>query len=314
VRKALYDAFGSTAVLRIADVAEPRPRTGEVLVEVRAAALNPKDVIVRRGKMRWLSGRRFPRGTGYDWAGEVIAIGPEVVEAQVGDRLFGMANGFAGGTCAERYAAAVDACAPMPLSLSFEDAAAVPLAAQTALQALRDVGRLVPGMKLLCLGASGGVGVFAVQLARALGADVTASASAANLPLLVELGATRVIDYRRVDPLASGRYDLVFDIFGNRSFAEVEPALTDVGQFVSTVPSRSLFLAMLRGVGRPRRAHLVRVRSRRSDLVKLAEQIDIGRLRPIIDSRFALDDIAAAHARVETKRSRGKVVVTLTAH
>ncbi len=312
MRKAIYDAFGPTTVLRIADVAEPKLSAGEVLVEVRAAALNPKDVIVRRGKLRWLSGRRFPRGTGYDWAGEVLAIGPEVVAAHVGDYLFGMANGFAGGTCAERFAADVEACAPMPLSLSFEEAAAIPLAAQTALQALRDVGRLQPGMKLLCLGASGGVGIFAVQLARALGAEVTASASAANLPLLEELGATRVIDYQRADPLSSGRYDLVFDIFGNRSFDEVEPALADAGQFVSTVPSRALFLAIVRGLGRQRRAHLVRVRSCRADLIKLSEEIEAGRLRPIVDSRFPLDEIAAAHARVETKRCRGKVIVTIS--
>jgi NADPH:quinone reductase-like Zn-dependent oxidoreductase len=309
VRKVVYDRFGPPDVLVVREVADPRPGPHEILVAVRAAALNPKDVLVRKGKFRWVSGRDFPRGTGYDWAGEVVELGPEVTGIRLGDRLYGMANGWSGGTAAERFVARADECAPMPAGIGFEEAAAIPLAAQTALQALRDLGRVGPGSHVACLGASGGVGVYAVQLARALGAEVSASASAANLDLLAELGADHVIDYRAEDLLARGPFDLVFDVFGNRRFAEAEPALAARGRYVTTVPSLAITLAVLRTLGRPRRAHLVRVRSRRADLVELAGMVERGLLRPIIDSIHALDDVAAAHARIETKRARGKVVL-----
>jgi NADPH:quinone reductase-like Zn-dependent oxidoreductase len=309
VRAVRYDRFGGPEVLRVAEVPSPRPGAHELLIAVRACALNPKDVLVRKGKFRWLSGRRFPRGTGYDWAGEVLAIGPEVVGARVGDRCYGMLNGWSGATAAEQLIARADECAPMPTSLSFEEAAALPLAAQTALQALRDLGRVQAGQQVACLGASGGVGVYAVQIARALGAEVTASASAANLPMLTELGAHHVVDYHAADVLAGGPFDVIFDVFGNRRFDEAEPALADRGVFVSTVPSRAIFLAIVRTLGRPRRARLVAVRSRRADLLEVSALVERGQLRPVLDSVRPLDEVAAAHAQLETKHSRGKVVL-----
>jgi NADPH:quinone reductase-like Zn-dependent oxidoreductase len=303
--------LGGTEVLRLAEVDEPQPGAGELLVAVKAAGLNPKDVLQRKGKLWWLSGRRFPRGTGFDWAGDVLAIGAEVTSARVGDRLFGMMNGQAGGSVAERLVVRADECAPMPAGLSYVEAASLPLAAQTALQGLRDDGRLRPRQSVLLLGASGGVGVHAVQLAKALGGMVTASSSTANLALLRALGADEVIDYKAQDPLDGGPYDLIFDIFGNRRFAEAEPALAERGHFVGTVPSAAIALATLRTLGRARRAHLVVVRSRRGDLIELAGLVERGQLRPVIDSVFAIDQVAAAHARIETKRSRGKVVVSV---
>lgn len=309
MRKVLYDRFGTPAVLRIAEVPEPTPGTDEILVAVRAAALNPKDILVRKGKFRWLSGKRFPRGTGYDWAGEVLALGPEVMGVAVGDLCFGMLNGWAGGSLAERVIARADECARMPAGLSFEQAAAIPLAAQTAWQALRNLGKLAPGQRVACLGASGGVGLFAVQLARALGAEVTASASAGNLPLLTEAGAHHTVDYATQDVLAGGPYDLVLDVFGNRHFEEAEPALSPNGIFVSTVPSLAILAASARTLLRGKRARLVVVRSRSADLEALSALAEAGALRPIIDSTFDLTDVAAAHARIETKHTRGKVVV-----
>jgi NADPH:quinone reductase-like Zn-dependent oxidoreductase len=310
VQAALYDRFGPPSVLRIGEAPDPTPGPDELVVAVRAAALNPKDVLVRKGKFRWLSGKHFPRGTGYDFAGEVIAVGPEVVDQRIGDLVYGMLNGWRGATVAERVRVRADECAPLP-PLSFEEAAAIPLAAQTALQALRDLGRVSNGHRVVILGASGGVGVFAVQLACALGAEVTAVASAANHPLLRELGAHHVVDYRAEDPLERGPFELVFDVFGNRRFDEAEPALADRGLFVSTVPSRAIFLARLRSLGRPRQARLVWVRSRRADLVTLAGLVERGRLRPVMDSIYPFREIAAAHAKIETKRSRGKVVVRI---
>ncbi len=299
-------------MLRIGDRPDRALRTGEVRVRVRAAGLNPKDVLVRKGKMRWLSGKGFPRGTGYDWSGEVVDVGPEA-RAQLGDRLFGMANGFAGGTVAETFVARETECAPMPAGLSFEDAAALPLAALTALQALRDVGRVRPGQRVALLGASGGVGVFAIQLARSLGAHVTASASAANLWLLQSLGAQRVIDYRAGDPLDEGPYDCVVDVFGNRGFLEADRALADAGTYVSTIPSVRNFFDTMRTLNSERRARVVVVKSRRRDLQILARLVERGMLRPVVDSIHPLERVADAHARVETKHARGKVVVQVGA-
>ncbi|MEO6952277.1 MAG: NAD(P)-dependent alcohol dehydrogenase [Polyangia bacterium] len=309
---ALYDRYGDTSVLRIGERPDRKLRTGELRIRVRAAGLNPKDVLVRKGKLRWLSGRTFPRGTGYDWAGEVIDVGPES-RAQLGDRLFGMSNGFEGGTVAEAFVARSEECAPMPEALSFEDAAALPLAALTGLQALRDVGKLRPGQRVALLGASGGVGVFAIQLARVLGAHVTASSSAENLWLLQSLGAQRVIDYRAGDPLDDGPYDCVFDIFGNRSFLDAERALTDGGTYVSTIPSVRNFFDTMRTLNSDRRARVVMVKSQRRDLQILAQLVERGLLRPVVDSIHPLVDVAAAHARIETKRARGKVVVQVGA-
>lgn len=311
MKKAIYDRFGTTEVLHIADVPEPRLRPNEVLVAVRAAALNPKDVLTRKGKYRWLSGSRFPRGTGLDWAGIVLAIGPEVVEQQIGDAVYGMANGWEGGTVAERFVARADECAPLPGGLSFEEAASLPLAGQTALQALRDLGRLRPGGRVLCLGASGGVGVHAVQIARALGGIVSASSSAANLPLLADLGATQLIDYHAEDPLDGGPYDVVFDIFGNRDYLEATPALRERGTFVSTVPSARIIWERLRTFASAQRARLVVVRSRRDDLIALGRMVEVGVLRPVLDSVYPMRAIAAAHARIETRRARGKVVIQI---
>ncbi len=311
MRKVVYDRFGPPTVLRIEEQADIVPGPGEILVAVRAAALNPKDILTRKGKYRWLSGTHFPRGTGLDWAGEVLAIGPEVVDAQIGEAVYGMANGWAGGTVAERFVARTGEYAPAPRGLSCEEAASLPLAAQTALQALRELGRVRAGSRVLCLGASGGVGVHAVQIARALGATVTASASARNLALLTELGANRVIDYETEDPLAGGPYDTIFDIFGNRDFMEAELALGEQGTFITTVPSARIVLERLRTFASAKRARLIVVRSRRADLVELARMVETGVLRPVIDSVYPMSEIAAAHARIETKRTRGKVVVRI---
>ena len=305
---ALYDRYGDASVLRIGERPDRKLKSGELRIRVRAAGLNPKDVLVRKGKLRWLSGHTFPRATGYDWAGEVEDVGPEA-RAQLGDRLFGMANGFDGGTAAETFVARETECAPMPAGLSFEDAAALPLAALTALQALRDVGKVKPGQRVALLGASGGVGVFAIQIARVLGAHVTASSSAANLWLLQSLGAQRVFDYGAGDPLDEGPYDCVVDIFGNRSFLDAERALADTGTYVSTVPSVRNFFDTMRTLNSDRRARVVLVKSRRRDLLVLAQLVERGLLRSVVDSVHPLERIAEAHARVETKHARGKVVV-----
>lgn len=307
MKAVVYERFGRPEVLELRDVPEPRPRPGELLVRVRAAALNPKDVLVRKGRYVLLSGRRFPRGVGYDWAGEAVTPAHGFA---AGERLFGMLSGWSGATCAEVLCVRPSECARMPSRLSFEQAAGLPLAGQTALQALRDDARLRPGADVLILGASGGVGALAVQIARALGASVTAVTSARNAELVRGLGAERVLDYARDQPFAEPeRYDAIFDVFGNRRFADAREALRSPGVFVSTVPSRALFAWIALTVFGRRRARLAYVRSRSSDLQFLADLAEAGKLEPVIDRVVGLDQLPAAHAYLETRRARGKVVV-----
>lgn len=309
MRRVEYDRFGDPSVLVLRDVPSPSPQAHEVRVRVRAAALNPKDVLLRKGRMRWLGGARFPRTMGYDFAGEVDALGEGVDALAVGDRVFGMLGRHAGGALAESLTCSLGELAVMPARLSFEEAAGVPLAALTALQGLRDSGRVKPDDAVLINGASGGVGVYAIQIARVLGARVTTLSSEANLALCARLGAHETLDYRTAAPFAQRRWDCVFDVFGNRSYGEVRPSLAPLGIYVTTVPAaRNVIDHVRTAVGFPR-ARLVVVESRGSDLEHLADWLDAGIVKPVIDSVFDLADLADAQRRVESRRARGKVVI-----
>ena len=310
MRAIVYERYGPTDVLKLRNVEAPRPAPHEVLVSVRAAGLNPKDSFVRKGRFARVTGRRFPRQLGYDVAGVVKTVGDAVKDLRVGDEVFGMRNGWAGGTVADEVCVPALELTAKPARLSFVEAASMPLAALTALQALRDEGALRSGMRVLLHGASGGVGVHAIQLARLLGAHVTTTSSEKNFELCRELGAHETHDYRTQRELRPGsNWDVFFDIFGNRSFPAARAALSATGRYVSTVPSTRLVVQQLVTRVLPRKARLVVVKSNRRDLAQLAEWVSQGRLAPVVDRVFALEDTARAQAHIETKRSRGKVVV-----
>lgn len=299
-----FAVHGGPEVLRVEEVPEPVPRQGEVLVRVRAAALNPKDVFLRAGRPRWLSrfGGPLPRGVGFDFAGE---------RADGGGPVYGMLDGYRGGACAQWLAAPERWMAPRPERLDAVEAASLPLVALTALQALRDHGRLRPGGRVLVYGGSGGVGTAALQIARALGAaEVTSVSSAANLELCRALGASVALDYRR-DPLPpqGERFDVVFDTMGKLPMGPWRRVLSRGGTLVSTVPTPATMLAS--GLTRlsSRRVRLVAVRPRRADLDQVTRWVTEGSLRPVLDSVFALDDAAEAFRRLESRRVRGKVVL-----
>lgn len=312
MRAAEFDRYGAADVLQLREVADPEISGSEVLVRVAAFAVNPKDTFVRKGRFAWLGGRRFPKRIGYDFAGTVVRAGSRAAPFAVGDRVWGMVNGLAGGASAELVAARVARIGLVPRELSFEDAAAIPLAAQTALQGLRDDGRLVAGHRVCVNGASGGVGTFAIQIAKALGATVTAVASARNADLCRSLGATHVVDYAvtPADRIEGPPFDVFFDVFGNHSFAGVKARLAPGGAYVTTVPKPAA-MALHAATRLPfgKRCRLVIVRSRRADLDTLAGWVRAGALRAVVDRVYPFEEIAAAHAHVETKHSRGKVVV-----
>ncbi|MGB5374310.1 MAG: NAD(P)-dependent alcohol dehydrogenase [Polyangiales bacterium] len=311
MRAVLIDRYGGPEVLRLATVPRPVPARGQVLVRTRFIGVNPKDVIVRKGKFRIATGKKFPLIVGHDISGEVVEVGLGADLAK-GDQVYGMINDFAGRAYAEYAAVDCQQLAKAPASIELAVAAAVPLAAQTALQALRDDANLKAGQTVLINGASGGVGVFAVQIAKILGAHVTAVCSHRNVELVTELGADRVIDYTKIELVdLDERFDVIFDVFGNYRFDKLKKLLSARGTYVNTIPSGRIFKDVARSFVRRKRAKLVIVKSKRDQLDWLRQQIDAGSLRVVVDRSFPLADVAEAHRYMETKRARGKVVLSV---
>ena len=305
----VIDRYGGPEVLRLAMVPRPVPTRGQVLVRARFIGVNPKDIIVRKGKFKVATGRKFPLILGHDIAGEVVEAGPGA-DLEEGDLVYGMINDFAGRAYSEYAAVSCRQLALAPTSLGLDAAAAVPLAAQTALQALRDDAGLEPNQRVLINGASGGVGVFAIQIAKILGAHVTGVCSHRNTELIEELGADVVIDYGQTELVGLGeRFDVIFDVFGNYHFEKLAHLLTPHGTYVHTIPSARIAKDVARTFVRRKRARLVVVRSRREDLDWLRRHIDAGQIRVVVDRTFSLSDAAEAHRYMETKRARGKVVL-----
>ena len=314
MRALVYDRYGSLDVLQFRDMPVPVAGRGELLVRVRAAALNPKDSFVRKGRFRLVSGRSFPKRVGADVAGEVVERGPGVEGLEPGAHVFGMLQEwtYRRGTLAEYVAIKASEVARMPSALSFEEAAALPLVSLTALQALRDVAQLRAGDAVCIHGASGGVGSVAIQIAAALGAAVTTTSSAINRDLCRSLGATDTLDYAVDAPFSGARkYRIVLDAFGDQSLDRVRRALTSNGIYVTTVPSVRIAHDALRTlVGSPR-ARLVVVKARSADLDTIAGLVGETKLRPVIDRVVPFDDAVDGLRHLETKRARGKIVVSL---
>lgn len=310
----VYDRYGAPDVLELRELAPPVAAAGEVLVRVRAAALNPKDSLIRKGKFKAASGPKFPKLLGYDVAGVVEALGAGVTQLKVGDEVFGMRNGFTGGTVAELVTLKESELCLKPARLTFDEAAALPLTSLTALQALRDLGGVGPGARVLIHGASGGVGVVAVQLAKALGATVTTTCSDKNLEFVRSLGADETLDYTKTTGLEAGRnWSCVFDVFGNRRFSAAKASLAARGVYVSTVPSVRSVFDDLRTRWLPfKKSRLVVVKSNTKDLEVLRGFVERGLLKPIIDRVVPLAETAAGQAHIETKRARGKVVISIS--
>jgi len=318
MKAAVIDGYGGSDRLRVREVPDPGPPgSGQVLVRVVAASVNPLDWKIRNGSMRWVMPARFPLILGFDAAGEVLAIGPEVTRFQPGDLVFGNADvNRHGGSFAERVLMREAALTAKPDSLSFEEAAALPIAAQTALQSLRDKGEVVAKEKVLINGAAGGVGHFALQIAVALGARVTAVASGRNQEFLRQLGAHETIDYEDED--FTGRdeeWDVILDAAAKLQYADCEPVLArDGGVYVTTLSGPKHFvwigLATLGGLfGQRKRARAIFLKPGAEDLATLARLCDQRKLRPHLAEIYSLERIAAAQDHSESGHVRGKVVV-----
>jgi NADPH:quinone reductase-like Zn-dependent oxidoreductase len=320
----VHTRYGSPAVLQLTEVEQPLPQDGEVLVKVHAASVNATDWHAMRGKpMRtWRGGLRTPkdRRLGIDLAGQVEAVGSNVTQFQVGDDVFGIGRG----AFAEYACAAEHLLAPKPTDLSYEAAAAVPVAAVTALQALRSKGQIRSGQRVLIQGASGGVGSFAVQIAKALGADVTAVCSTRNLDQARTLGADHVIDYMQEDFTKKRgkqrqRYDLILAVSGYHPILAYRRALHPQGRYVlvgaSTHLFQALFEALLLGpvMSRPGSKQMggFVANPTQQDLLFVKELLQAGSIVPAIERRYPLSETAEAMRYQEAGHASGKVVITI---
>lgn len=308
--------YGTPDVLKLAEVAQPAVKENEVLVRVKAASLNAGDVFTLRGDP-WLTRLMvgFPKPKnhilGWDMAGVVEAVGSQVTKFKPGDEVFASCSG----ALAEYAGVAEDKLALKPANLTFEQAAAVPTAALTALLGLRDAGKLQAGQKVLINGASGGVGTFAVQIAKAFGAEVTGVCSTRNVEMVRSLGADHVIDYTREDFAANGqRYDLILDNVASRSFADLRRALTPQGRIIPNSGHGGMsyvFKAYLLSLIMRQHGSMYLASPSGKDLLVLKELAEAGKITPVVDKTYPLSETPAAFRYLEKEHARGKVVITI---
>ena len=319
----VYHDYGSPDVLQLKEVEKPAPKDNEVLVKVQTASANPADWHLLRGDpflLRLESGLLKPKNKilGADIAGRVAAVGKNVKQFQPGDEVFGDLSGCGWGGFAEYASVAENALVLKPVDLSFEEAAAVPMAAVTALQGIRDHGQIKPGQKVLINGASGGVGTFAVQIAKSFGTEVTAVCSTSKLDMVRSIGADHVIDYTSEDFTQNGQqYDLIIGANGHHSLSDYKGALSPNGTYGCTGGNMAqIFESMLLGPltsmnGSKKLKNMGVAQPSQRDLIVMKELLDARKVVPVIDRCYPLGDVPAALEYLGEGHARGKVIISV---
>ncbi|MBO6719296.1 MAG: NAD(P)-dependent alcohol dehydrogenase [Rhizobiaceae bacterium] len=323
MKAAWYEKYGSADVVEIRDIARPEPKDNEILVQVFATTVTTADWRFRASafpKIMWLAGRAMaglfaPKAKvlGSEFAGRVVAKGKDVTKFKGGDEVMGFSMPF--GAHAEYIVISEDQpVVKKPANIGYDEAAATPFGANTALAFLRDFAKVQPGQKVLISGASGGVGVWAVQIAKHLGAEVTAVTSTGNVGLMKSLGADRVIDYKKENYWQTGEtWDLVLDTAGTTTVAHAKRALNPKGIFLPVEFAGAEMLQALRSMIFGGKQVLLRISGdNKENLATVAGLLESGEIRPVIDSHYSLEQIADAHRRVESRHKRGSVVVTVS--
>jgi NADPH:quinone reductase-like Zn-dependent oxidoreductase len=318
----VYEKYGPPDVLQLKEVAKPTPKDNEVLVKVHAASVNAGDLETLRGT--WVARFGGPlrpqyKILGTDVAGQVEAVGVNVKQFQPGDEIWGdLSYPYGFGTFAEYVCVSENALAPKPASMTFEEAATYPHSAIVSLQGLRDTGQIQPGQKVLINGAGGGMGTFAVQIAKYFGAEVTGVDSAGKLDMLRSIGADHVIDYAQEDYTKSGqRYDLILDVVAYRSVFDYRRALSPEGIFVIVGGSLATFLqvvllgALLSRIGSKKLGLNAWEPNNKADLALLAELFETGKVKPVIDKTYPLSKVPEALRYLEEGHALGKIVITV---
>ena len=320
----VYTEYGTADVLQLKEIAKPTPKDDEVLVKVYAVSANAADIHLLRADpflIRLSSGLLKPKNRilGSDIAGRVEAVGRNIKEFKPGDDVFGDISADGWGGFAEYVCVHENTLVLKPANLSFAEAAAVPMAAVTALQGFHYAGQVRPGQKVLINGASGGVGTFAVQLAKAFGAEVTAVCSTRNLDVARSIGADYVIDYTKEDFARNGKkYDLIIATNGDRSISDYRSALSPTGIYVQTGGSmRQMTQAMLQGpwiskTGSQKMGNMGVAKPNKKDLLTMKELLEAGKVKPVVDRCYPLSEAAEAIRYLEAGHAQGKVVITVT--
>ncbi len=313
MKAVVTEKYGPSEVMDVRETEKPVPGPRQALVRVRASSVNPIDWKIRSGSLKLISGRRPPRILGGDFAGLVVETGSDAPTYKAGDEVFGLKPALKGGAYAQYIAVQDQNLAPKPENLSFEEAAAIPLAGLTAYQALVHKAGVTSGNHVMVNGCSGGVGIYAVQIAKALGCHVTGVCSERNIQLAIEIGADSVIDYGVEDVLKDkDSYDLFFDAVGNQSFSKAKATLKAGGAYVTTLPTAHSMLAgpVINLLG-PVKYKSVLVGPNAKDLAVLADWATSERLKPVVDKVFTLEEIREAHDYSQTGRAAGKIVLTI---
>lgn len=310
----VINRYGNTEVLEYQDLEKPTIKADQLLIQVYASSINPVDWKLRQGQVQLLSGFNFPRVLGSDLSGVVVEVGSQVTKFRPGDEVYTFLNPLMGGAYAEFVAVCETDVARKPQNLTHLQAAAIPLAGLTALQALRNLGEIEAGQRILINGASGGVGTLALQIAKAFNTEVTGVCSGKNLELIKSLGADMTLDYMQTDftqqPIL---YDIIFDAVGVKSFSECESILQPNGIYISTLPSFDNVLPVVTSWLFPgKKAKLILSQPRVKDLDSLRDLIESQKIRPVIDRTYPLAEIAKAQLYSETGRVVGKVVIEIT--
>lgn len=301
--------FGSRSVLELNDIAIPTPTENEVLIKVKSASVNPVDWKIREGYLQPMLNHTLPLTLGWDVSGEVAVIGAKVNSLKVGDAVYSRPDIAKSGSYAEYQTVAASEVALKPRSLTWQEAAGVPLAALTAWQSLYDLAKLEAGERVLIHAGSGAVGQFAIQLAKLRGAYVYTTTSSKNTGLVMSLGADQSIDYHQEDFSELKDIDVVFDTIGGETQTNSWKTLKKGGRLVSITDNPDEAIAAKYGVS----AFFCFVQPNRAQLEKLAEFADAGQLTVNIDSEFGLDQVEEAHERSETGRAQGKIIINVSA-
>lgn len=314
MKAAVIDSYGDVSSLQVREIDVPSPDQGEVLIRVHASSINPLDWKIRKGTLRWVWPVKFPFVLGFEVAGVVEQVGQDVQTWKPGDHVF--ATFMSGGGHAEFVKVDQKSVAAKPPSLTFEQAAVCPVGGLSALQSLRDLAKMQAGDRVLINGATGGVGHFAVQIAKIWGGHVTAVASTRNLELARSLGADEVIDYTARETLQGEAYDVIFDVVPNLSFVASRRHLTKRGTYVTSLPDPvpllwELGTRLVRGIGYGKQCRTLMLRPKGEDLEELSKLITTHSLQVLVEHTFPLEAIQDATRQIETGHTRGKIAISM---
>jgi NADPH:quinone reductase-like Zn-dependent oxidoreductase len=313
IKAVIINGYGSASVLQYTSVEKPTPKTNQLLVKIYATSVNPIDWKIRKGLLKLFTGNKFPMLLGFDISGEVVEVGNSVTRFQPGEQIYAYLDSLPGGAYAEYAVLSEQAACLKPSNMTHTQAAAVPLAALTALQALRDRGKIQQGHHVLINGSSGGVGSFAVQIAKALSGEVTAVCSTKNVELVKSLGADRIIDYKIQDfTQDKAKYDIIFNTVANQSFSRCKRILKPNGVYLTTLPTAESFVqSFLTSVIPGKKVKLIMVKPSGKDLAYLKELIEVDKIRSVIEQTYPLSEVAKAHSISEQGHVVGKLAISV---